>query len=369
MKVINISTDRNIFDNNSPVFQRMREYGNIFDELHVIVFSLKKHGYKKNQISSSVWVYPTNSRWRITYFIKAFFIARKICVSADAEDVVISTQDPFETGLVGLFVKITNKIRLNVQVHSDIYSPFFVKNSFLNKIRVRIAPYIFKKADNIRVVSERISKSLQDKGINREKISVLPIYVDKGEYDNFQDVTRKDSMLLAVSRLTSEKNLFFLVDVINDVVDKKPDVQLVVVGDGPLREELSLYVVRRKLEQNIKFVGWKNNVAKYYGQAGLLVHTSMYEGYGMVFIEAALRHVPIVSSDVGIMGDVFVNNRSAQVCPVGDKECFVKYIIEMLEDTQKSQQISDVAYKNVAKHLADSKEQYLAKYKEAVCGY
>jgi len=369
MKVINISTDRNVFDADSQVCQRMKEYGSIFDELHIIVFSLKKHGYKKTRMAPNVWAYPTNSIWKIGYPLKAFLISRKIYAGTNSEDVVISTQDPFETGLVGLLVKITKKIRLNVQIHADMYSPFFVKDSFLNKVRVFIAPYVLKRADNIRVVSKRISKSLQDRGIDQEKISVLPIYVDKGGYDNFQDIARKDSMLLAVSRLTSEKNLFFLIDVINDVVDKKPDVQLVVVGDGPLKDELSLYVARRKLEQHIKFVGWKNNVAKYYKQSGLFVHTSMYEGYGMVFIEAALQYVPIVSSDVGIMGDVFIHNKSAQVCPVGDKECFVKYIIEMLEDTQKSQQISDVAYKSVTEHLPYSKEQYLAKYKEAVCGY
>ena len=369
MKVISISTDRNIFNASSPVSQRMKDYGSVFGELHIIIFSLKKHGYKKMQVASNVWAYPTNSRWKIFYPLRALFVAIRICGRTPAKDIVVSTQDPFDTGVVGVLIKFIKKARLNVQVHTDMYSQFFAKESFLNKIRVFVASGVFKRADSVRVVSKKIRESLVDRAVAKEKISILPIYVDKENYDGFQDVARKDRVLLAVSRLTPEKNLFFLIDVIDDVVKEKPDTQLLIVGDGPLKEDLLSYVREKKLDQHIKFVGWKQNVGKYYRQAGLFVHTSKYEGYGMVFVEAALQHVPIVSSDVGIMGDVLIQGKSAQICQLGDKESFVRCIIEILEDSQKAQQMSDAAYKSVIKHISGSKEQYLTEYKEIVCGY
>ena len=57
MKVLMISSDRNIFVPGSAVSERMKEYRTLVEELHIIVFAKKSLGLKEKQLSSNIWVY------------------------------------------------------------------------------------------------------------------------------------------------------------------------------------------------------------------------------------------------------------------------------------------------------------------------
>ena len=105
MKVISIGTDRKIFEENSAVGQRQIEYGKFFDESYIIVFSLKGQNLKPRSLSKNIFVYPTSSRNKLLYIWDAFKISRKL-VKNLKKDIIISTQDPFETGVVGAAVKL-----------------------------------------------------------------------------------------------------------------------------------------------------------------------------------------------------------------------------------------------------------------------
>lgn len=72
MRILMISTDRKIFEENSLVWQRMFNYGTIVDELHIIVLSrvLKDSPIRKNiKVSEKVFVYPTNSKTKFHYIL------------------------------------------------------------------------------------------------------------------------------------------------------------------------------------------------------------------------------------------------------------------------------------------------------------
>ena len=61
LKVLMISSDRNILVPGSVVSERMKEYGALVEELHIVLLSDAQHGLKDKQLSKNVWVYPTNS--------------------------------------------------------------------------------------------------------------------------------------------------------------------------------------------------------------------------------------------------------------------------------------------------------------------
>lgn len=362
MKLISISTDKKIFEEGSSVQERMKEYGSLFNEFHIVVFSLKKHKFKKVQISDNTWIYPTQSFCKLMYVFNAKKIASSILAQKTSGDWVVTTQDPFETGLVGVSLKKKYGVQLNVQVHTDMYSPYFKTVNVINGVRLAIAPKVFNESDSIRVVSNRIKNSLIEKGVEVQKIKVLPVFVDKNQYSFFYDIVQQEKILIAVSRLSKEKNIFFLIDVVSDVIDFDPEVKLIIVGEGSLRNDLKNYVKEKKLENNIEFVGWSNDVAKWFSKAGVFVHTSLFEGYGMVFVEAALQHVPMVSSDVGIMNDIFVDGESAKVCSVNDRNCFVESLKSILQDRGLAQKISSKAYDEIIDYLPIDKQTYLESF-------
>ncbi len=176
MQVIMISTDRNILNKESAVRARMLSYGTLFKELHIIIFSTGAHKLpQKEQIGENVYVYTTSSSSRLLYIRDAIVIGKNISL-LNKKSVVVTAQDPFETGFAGWRIAKALNAELNLQIHTDFMSPYFAK-TFLNKIRVQIATFLLPKADSIRVVSERIKTSL--KGFNLKKDpTVLPIYVD-----------------------------------------------------------------------------------------------------------------------------------------------------------------------------------------------
>ena len=312
MKILMLSTDENIFKENSEVRKRMVDYGGLVDELHVIV---KSHGLRvKSQELGNVFIYPTNSFWPIFYFWDAYKISSSIIRNWNLEirNCVITCQDPFETGLVGYLLKSKFKILLQLQIHTDFLSPYFWQESLKNKIRVLVAQWLVKKADGIRVVSERIRSSLCSKfQASSSKIIVLPIFVD---VEKIRQVPIKTDLrqkypgrfiILMASRLTREKNILMALEAMrgltrNDTRTNTDKVLLLIVGDGPEREMLKAQIISYKLQDNVVIEDWSDDLSSYYKTADLFLLTSNYEGYGRTIIEAAAAGLPVIMTDVGI---------------------------------------------------------------------
>ena len=133
-KVISIGTDRNIFKENSAVRARQIEYGALFDELHVVIFTrLLSFLPTKAQIAPNIWVYGTHSLSKLLYISQATKIAGRIIADRKLtpENSVITVQDPFETGLVGAKLKKKFGLPLHVQIHTDFLSRHFETKGYL----------------------------------------------------------------------------------------------------------------------------------------------------------------------------------------------------------------------------------------------
>ena len=84
MRIISISLDQNIFNPHSAVFQRMQQYAVLFDEFHIICFTLEKYkavAFQKNNL----FLYPTNSKSRLRFFLDAYAIGEKIIQQRNLE--------------------------------------------------------------------------------------------------------------------------------------------------------------------------------------------------------------------------------------------------------------------------------------------
>ena len=84
MKVISIGTDRKLFEKGSAVLARNIEYASKIDELHIVVFSLKKLRLEPFSIGN-LHIYPTNSTYRFFYIFDAFRIGKQIIENCKLE--------------------------------------------------------------------------------------------------------------------------------------------------------------------------------------------------------------------------------------------------------------------------------------------
>ncbi len=309
MKVLSISADRKIFEDGSAVRRRMIECGKSCDEMHIIVFSTQKHSTPNNQsqISENVFVYPTDSRSRWSYVFDAVRLGKGL-----PKPDLVTAQDPFECGLAGWRLSRFFGAKLELQIHTDLGSPYFRRSSLLNTLRIVLARFLLPRADHIRVVSVRIKNYLVSRlKIPGPKIEVRPIFVDTEKIKNIpiktdlhKKYTQFEKIILMASRLTREKNIPLALSAMASVIRKYPKALLLIVGDGPEGERLKERSRKLGLEKNVILESWTDDLPSYYKTADLFLATSLYEGYGMALVEAQAADCPIISTDVGVAREI-----------------------------------------------------------------
>lgn len=335
--VVMISTDQQIFDDNSSVRARMVGYSKLYKELHIVIFSLKQ--VEPIKISDNCTVYSTKSFIRVNYVSDAQKIGKDIIKKIDinAENpLLVSCQNPFETGLVGkCLANLRRDSELLLQIHTDLYSPNFCslkigfRHFVINVVNLFISKFTLQHAQVIQVVSKKIADSLVERGFDSRTIIVKPIFVDTEYIKNTQpsfDLHKKypqfKKIILMVSRLESEKNVSLAIDALKIVNTLKvaddlkvanglkvanesiADVGLVVVGSGSNLASLKKQAQKLKIGHLVDFVGWQKDTISYYKGCDVFLCTSWYEGYGMVLKEAESAGCKIVSTDVGIAREV-----------------------------------------------------------------
>ena len=106
-----------------------------------------------------------------------------------------------------------------------------------------------------------------------------------------------EKYIINVGRLTKQKNQEFLINGFKLMKKKFTNLKLIVLGDGELQTVLNDKVKNLNLQNDVKFLGYKDNVFKYYKKATCFILTSDWEDPGFVLIEAAASKIPIISSD------------------------------------------------------------------------
>jgi len=145
------------------------------------------------------------------------------------------------------------------------------------------AKWLLPKADGIRVVSERIKKSLSSIVRDMSKVIVLPIFVDVAAIKNVavsvdlhQKYPQFDFIILMASRLEKEKNCSLAIDAFAQLTKKIPNAGLVIIGDGSEQKKLEREALRYKIQDQVDFMGWKDNVAGYYKSADVLLEHAVF---------------------------------------------------------------------------------------------
>ncbi len=342
-----ISTDKNIFREGTDVARRMAEYGTLCDELHIVVFAGREFPHE-HRVSKNVIAYATRSRTKLSYLWDGYGVAERIMQEKGGQW-IITTQDPFETGLLGYLLTLQFKIPLQLQAHTDFLSPFFKHESILNRLRVLVARFLLPRATSVRVVSERIQRSLITFNpqlttkivtlpvfVDIEKIRAIPITVDlHKKYSNFKHI------ILMASRLTREKNIGMAIQAMTEVLVDHPKTLLLIVGDGP--ELNNLQRITNNLSSkggsasggqrtnNVIFEPWATDLISYYKTSDLFLLTSDYEGFGRTIIEALAVGCPVIASDVGIAREAIQEGISGFVFQPGDTQALTVLLHKFLK--------------------------------------
>lgn len=153
------------------------------------------------------------------------------------------------------------------------------------------------------------------KGVKSELI-YNAIDIDKFNFDfetrnNVRKETGSESKIVVgfVGRLSWEKNPVFMVHVFNEIKKINPKCELWIVGEGDMRRSIEKEAESFGINNDIKWWGHRNDVNKLMMGMDLLLQPSLFEGLGIVLVEAQATGLPVISSQTVISEEAVVSNR------------------------------------------------------------
>jgi glycosyltransferase involved in cell wall biosynthesis len=150
--------------------------------------------------------------------------------------------------------------------------------------------------------------------------------------------------LVFVGRLTERKRPFHFINVVEHLVRDYPGLKAVMIGDGPLTQDLSAAIDRAGLGANIELAGLQKNVLDWVGRSKVFVLTSRWEGVSIAMLEAmAVGTVPVVN-DVGDLRDVVVEGENGYLVTDDRIETFVAGVSTLLASPAHWEELSNAAF-------------------------
>jgi glycosyltransferase involved in cell wall biosynthesis len=329
MTILFISNDPSIFDSTSVARSRMRAYAHEIGTLHILSAGRSQEYVREELPEGGVLVLHALMTPKPFLFFAMLKKAKKLLRTEPIE--LVSAQDPFEYGYIALCATRGTKARLHIQVHTDPFSPWFIRASdasfsslrmpLQNRARVWLADRVIPRAQGLRVVSQRIGTALLKRypHCKAESIALIPISVLVLVPTVVPLPPNSFSFsFITVGRLESEKRIQDILAALARIHAEHPSVGLFVVGEGSKRRMLEKRARKLGLSNHVQFLRNRPDAIGLMQSAHGYVQASAYEGYSRTLLEAALARVPIITTDVGIVGEVFRNGEEALVTAPGD---------------------------------------------------
>ena len=148
------------------------------------------------------------------------------------------------------------------------------------------------------------------------------------------EIAVETKVILAVGRLVWEKDYTNLIDSFVIASGEISGLSLMIIGDGPMREELVYYVEQLNIASRVKFLGKRTDTDELYNIADIVVSSSVREGFGLVLVEAMACERSVVATNCGI-ADEFDKNLVDFVKPKSPDLLAKAIIVSLSRDTSK----------------------------------
>ncbi|WP_348701681.1 glycosyltransferase [uncultured Marinobacter sp.] len=213
----------------------------------------------------------------------------------------------------------------------------------------------YRHADYWVGISRGICDHLIRGGMPAERVYHIPNFADETPVEPLPrssfNTPEDRPLILAAGRLHVNKGFDILLQAMTHI----PDATLWLAGTGPEEESLKQLCTKLKLDDRVRFLGWRNDVTRLMRTADLFVCPSRHEGLGSIVMESWAHECPIVATNSQGPGELIDSGQTGLVTPVDEPEPLAKAIQTLLDHPQQAQQL-----------VTNAKDLYRKKYSQAV---
>jgi len=180
-------------------------------------------------------------------------------------------------------------------------------------------------------------------GVDLARLSGLP---DRANAQRALGIVSEGPVVGVVARLAVPKGLFHWLQAARVVAHRRPDVQFVIVGDGPQRAALVKSAQDLGLADKVLFAGWRDGVASM-AAFDVFLLSSEYEGHCVALLEALGIGIPTVATDAGGNPEIVVDGKTGLLVPPGQPQEMAKAILRLLDQPRLAAALAEAGRAHV----------------------
>lgn len=333
-------------------------------EIHVLTTAFK--GLKKNEQVHGVHVHrvkvlgrkvlPTATiRSMLTFVPAALWCGWKLCREMKFD--VINAQFVVPSGIpAALLSKVFRMPFVLSFIGGDLYDPTKGVSPHRHPVLRAIIRAVANQATMCTAISEDTKwRAYEMHGVDKDIVVThlgliphVPVEITRAQLNLPEHVP----LFVSVGRLIPRKRYDLLLETWREV----REAHLVIIGDGPLKEDLQKIITEKKLGNRVHLLGFVSEEHKYsvLQVADVYVSATEHEGFGIVYLEAMEAGLPIVSTDTGGQRDFLTEGENAILVSTDD----VKQLVASIQRLLRDQYLRETMAK---KNRAKVKEFYLKK--------
>ncbi len=236
-----------------------------------------------------------------------------------------------------------------------------------------ITKFSIESSDKVTAVSQYLKdETVRTFGCANCGILVIPNFVNLAEYGP-DDESCREGLAPGGNRVITHVSNFREVKRVRDVVRvfarirRAMPATLIMIGDGPERDDAEREAVDLKVDDNVRFLGRLGNVANLLQASDLFLLPSQSESFGLAALEALACGVPVVGSRAGGIPELVEDGVSGILEPPGSVEAMARRAIELLRDPDRFARMRQAALARAAQFSSNEiVPRYEALYREAI---
>ncbi len=202
---------------------------------------------------------------------------------------------------------------------------------FLFKIYYKtIGKVAFSAVNKVIIYGKFMKKFAIQAGIPLDKLEIIPTGVNIEQNIKFDNIKKEfnikndEKVILFIGILNFRKGIDTIIKIAE--ILKNQDYKFLLVGDGPMRNELEKYISKNVLNDKIIFAGFRNDIHNFYYYSNVFLLPSRGEGLPGVIMESMAYGLPVIASNIEGIRELIKDNYNGFLCEVEDIECYIKKI-------------------------------------------
>ena len=260
----------------------------------ITIISLGRCFYKKN-FKRKIKFYELKEKKTILSF---FSICKILNKNYSNQNTIFISNMNYTNVLSCFFLKFILSYRLILIERTPLKELriYYNFSEFLKKNLIYLLMKLFYRFSDKVIVNSSYTQNEFKNKINCDLEVIFSPSIDKIKFKKFRKKTKK-LKILSIGRLSVEKRFDFLINTISKL--KKFDIQVLIVGNGPLKEKLFKLIKKNKINNKIKIIKFSKNYIKHFNKSNLYISTSDFEGFPNSVVEALNNNLQIFSRDSG----------------------------------------------------------------------